>query len=133
MSSSSLTSTQKYAAGALFGLALHQAQIQQTRQLGIPSDDDIPDRVSSGSSSDSVSEDPELWINEFSDLLRPIFRFHITFFLVNFNFNFNFFFFRVYSKPKENGTITFRANAILFYEILVVIFFHLWGIVVGCS
>lgn len=93
MSSSSLTSTQKYAAGALFGLALHQAQIQQTRQLGIPSDDDIPDRVSSGSSSDSVSEDPELWINEFSDLLRPIFRFHITFFLVNFNFNFNFKFF----------------------------------------
>lgn len=100
MSSSSLTSTQKYAAGALFGLALHQAQIQQTRQLGIPSDDDIPDRVSSGSSSDSVSEDPELWINEFSDLLRPIFRFHITFFLVNFNFIIFFSFEYILSEKK---------------------------------
>lgn len=89
MSSSSLTSTQRYAAGALFGLALHQAQIQQTRQLGFPSDDvGVPERVSSGSSSDSVSEDPELWINEFSDLLRPIFRFHTNIFLVNCNFFF---------------------------------------------
>lgn len=115
MSSSSLTSTQKYAAGALFGLALHQAQIQQTRQLGIPSDDDIPDRVSSGSSSDSVSEDPELWINEFSDLLRPIFRFHITFFLVNFNFNFNFFFLSsiFLAKRKWYNYISCKCHSVI--------------------
>ncbi|XP_076916491.1 transmembrane and coiled-coil domain-containing protein STS1-like [Bidens hawaiensis] len=75
---SKLTPTQRYAAAALFGLALNQAQIHQTLLLGSSSSSDEPteDRVSSGSSSsDSVSEDPLLWVNESSGLLRPIFRF----------------------------------------------------------
>ncbi|RAL46534.1 hypothetical protein DM860_004813 [Cuscuta australis] len=79
-SSSILTPTQKYAAGALFGLALHQAQIHQTRPLGLPSDEDgglTGDRIStgSGSSSDSVSEDSQLWVHHSSALLRPVFQF----------------------------------------------------------
>ncbi|KAK1410462.1 hypothetical protein QVD17_36999 [Tagetes erecta] len=71
---SKLTQTQRYAAAALFGLALNQAQIHQTLLLG-SYDEQTEDRVSSGSSSDSVSEDPLLWVNESSGLLRPIFRF----------------------------------------------------------
>ncbi|KAJ8549176.1 hypothetical protein K7X08_032883 [Anisodus acutangulus] len=74
MSSSMLTPTHRYAAGALFGLALHQAQIHQTCPLGFP--DALPEeRSSSGSSSDSVSDDPQLWVHESSNLLRPIFKF----------------------------------------------------------
>ncbi|KAL4362892.1 hypothetical protein GQ457_04G020770 [Hibiscus cannabinus] len=73
-----LTATQRYAAGALFAIALNQAQIHQTRLLGLRSKDDHPfygNRRSSSSSNDSVSEDPDLWVNENSGLLRPIFRF----------------------------------------------------------
>ncbi|XP_015063947.1 transmembrane and coiled-coil domain-containing protein 4-like [Solanum pennellii] len=73
MSSSTLTPMQRYAAGALFGLALHQAHIHQTCPLGFPSDEE--DRISNGSSNDSVSEDPQLWVHESSGLLRPIFKF----------------------------------------------------------
>ncbi|KAJ0703524.1 putative alpha/Beta hydrolase [Helianthus annuus] len=72
---SKLTHTQRYAAAALFGLALNQAQIHQTLLLGSSYDQPTEDRVSSSSSSDSVSEDPLLWVNESSGLLRPIFRF----------------------------------------------------------
>ncbi|GLU19809.1 hypothetical protein SLE2022_360360 [Rubroshorea leprosula] len=75
---SNLTSTQRYAAGALFAIALHQAQINQTRPLGLAAEDDSStgDRISSSSSSsDSVSEDPDLWVHENSALLRPVFRF----------------------------------------------------------
>ncbi|KAK6150560.1 hypothetical protein DH2020_015492 [Rehmannia glutinosa] len=79
-STSMLTATQKYAAGALFALALHQAQIHQTTPLGFPShkdDDDDPseERVSSSSSSDAVSDDPHLWVHPSSGLLRPVFKF----------------------------------------------------------
>ncbi|KAK6125726.1 hypothetical protein DH2020_040530 [Rehmannia glutinosa] len=79
-STSMLTATQKYAAGALFALALHQAQIHQTTPLGFPShqvDDDDPseERVSSSSSSDAISDDPHLWVHPSSDLLRPVFKF----------------------------------------------------------
>ncbi|KAK8687295.1 hypothetical protein V6N13_086120 [Hibiscus sabdariffa] len=73
-----LTATQRYAAGALFAIALNQAQIHQTRVLELLPKDDDPsygDRTSSSSSSDSVSEDPDLWVNENSGLLRPVFRF----------------------------------------------------------
>ncbi|GMI76959.1 hypothetical protein like AT4G36210 [Hibiscus trionum] len=73
-----LTATQRYAAGALFAISLNQAQIHQTHLLGLPPKDDDPsysDRTSSSSSSDSVSEDPDLWVNENSGLLRPLFRF----------------------------------------------------------
>ncbi|XP_055805055.1 uncharacterized protein LOC129873892 [Solanum dulcamara] len=73
MSSSTLTPMQTYAAGALFGLALHQAHIHQTCPLGFPSDEE--DRISNCSSNDSVSDDPQLWVHESSDLLRPIFKF----------------------------------------------------------
>lgn len=75
MSPSILTPTHKYAAGALFGLSLHQAQIHQTCPLGFPPDDSLSEeRSSNGSSSDSVSDDPHLWVHESSALLRPIFK-----------------------------------------------------------
>ena len=72
-----LMPAQRYAAGALIAIAVHQAQIHQTRPLGFPTSDDDPsveERTSSSSSSDSVSEDPELWVHENSGLLRPVFR-----------------------------------------------------------
>lgn len=72
---STLTQTQRYAAGALFGLALNQTQIHQTYPLGSSCDEVTEDRISNASSTDSVSEDPQLWVNESSGLLRPILRF----------------------------------------------------------
>ncbi|CAH1437202.1 unnamed protein product [Lactuca virosa] len=72
---STLTQTQRYAAGALFGLALNQTQIHQTFPLGSSSDELTEERGSNASSTDSVSEDPQLWVNESCGLLRPIFRF----------------------------------------------------------
>ncbi|XP_057806898.1 uncharacterized protein LOC131021664 isoform X2 [Salvia miltiorrhiza] len=78
-SKSMLTPPQKYAAAALFAMALNQAQIHQTQPLGFPAaaEDGAPseERVSSGSSSDSVSEDPQLWAHQSSGLLRPVFKF----------------------------------------------------------
>uniref|UniRef100_A0A1J3DFW1 Transmembrane and coiled-coil domain-containing protein 4 n=1 Tax=Noccaea caerulescens TaxID=107243 RepID=A0A1J3DFW1_NOCCA len=72
---SNLTPTQRYAAGALFAIALNQAQINQTQPLGIPSaEDDGEERESNCSSGDSVSDDPGLWVHEKSGLLRPVFR-----------------------------------------------------------
>ncbi|KAK7820222.1 transmembrane and coiled-coil domain-containing protein 4 [Quercus suber] len=71
-----LTPTQSYAAGALFGLALHQAQIHQTNPLGLvdPTDDRTETSDSSSSSNDAVSEDPGLWVHQNSGLLRPFLR-----------------------------------------------------------
>ncbi|XP_010526790.1 PREDICTED: transmembrane and coiled-coil domain-containing protein 4 isoform X2 [Tarenaya hassleriana] len=80
-----LTPTQRYAAGALFAIAVNQAQIPQTQPLGSPVADEDDEggggesrrsgeRSSSGSSNDSVSEDPGLWVHECSGLLRPVFR-----------------------------------------------------------
>ncbi|RZC66542.1 hypothetical protein C5167_010237 [Papaver somniferum] len=78
MAISALLPTHRYAAAALLSLALHQAQIHQTRPLGSSKDDDDDgqneERVSSSSSTDSVSEDPLLWIHENFGLLRPVFR-----------------------------------------------------------
>lgn len=78
-SSSTLTQTQRYAAAALFGLALNQAQIHQTLLLGSAYDEETSDRASNASSSnssaDSVADDPLLWVNESTGLLRPVFRF----------------------------------------------------------
>lgn len=75
MAPSILTPTQRYAAGALFSLALHQAQTNQTQPPVTNEQQDSDDRTSSGSSSsDSVSDDPQLWVHDSSDLLRPIFR-----------------------------------------------------------
>lgn len=77
VTTSLLSSTQRYAAGALFAFALHQAQVHQTRLLGSFSGNEeiAGDRTSSTSSSDSVADDPDLWINDNSGLLRHIFRF----------------------------------------------------------
>ncbi|CAJ1942419.1 unnamed protein product [Sphenostylis stenocarpa] len=72
-----LSPTQRYAAGALFGLALHEAQLNQTNPLPLPvlEDSHCEGRISSSSSSDSVSEDPDLWVHHSSGLLRPVFKF----------------------------------------------------------
>ncbi|KAK7376059.1 hypothetical protein VNO78_34909 [Psophocarpus tetragonolobus] len=73
-----LSPTQRYAAAALFGLALHEAHLNQTNPLPLPiSEDALPEdqRTSTSSSSDSVSEDPDLWVHSNSGLLRPVFKF----------------------------------------------------------
>ncbi|KAL0885790.1 hypothetical protein Bca101_009773 [Brassica carinata] len=77
-----LTSDDFLSAGALFAIALNQAQINQTQPLGIPAalnDEDEEcdrpeERRSNCSSGDSVSDDPNLWVHETSGLLRPVFR-----------------------------------------------------------
>ncbi|KAK7367334.1 hypothetical protein VNO80_09343 [Phaseolus coccineus] len=69
-----LTPTQRYAAGALFGLALNQAQIHQTHPLGL-STDDFPSDSERTSSKLAVSEDPNLWVHEHHALLRPVFKY----------------------------------------------------------
>ncbi|BBH07997.1 Protein of unknown function D, partial [Prunus dulcis] len=68
---------QRYAAGALFAFALHQAQIHQTHPLRLSSgeEESTEERTSSVSSADSVSDGPELWVHENSGLLPPVFRF----------------------------------------------------------
>nr|XP_029123090.1 transmembrane and coiled-coil domain-containing protein 4 isoform X3 [Elaeis guineensis] len=82
MAFSTLSPTQRYAAGALLALALRQAQIHQTQPL----DDDDPDagsrdRCSSASASSSTSSSEgdgdscHLWTHESRGLLRPVFRF----------------------------------------------------------
>ncbi|KAK7360150.1 hypothetical protein VNO77_02129 [Canavalia gladiata] len=72
-----LSPMQRYAAGALFCLALHEAQINQTHPLPLPFSEDSlsEERTSSCCSSDSVSEDPDLWVHHNSGLLRPVFKF----------------------------------------------------------
>ncbi|CAJ2635704.1 transmembrane and coiled-coil domain-containing protein 4-like [Trifolium pratense] len=75
-----LSPTQRYAAAALFGLSLHESQLNQTRILPLPASVDSisnTNRISSSSSSssDSVSDDPDLWVHQHSGLLRPVFKF----------------------------------------------------------
>uniref|UniRef100_A0A7N0R899 Transmembrane and coiled-coil domain-containing protein 4 n=1 Tax=Kalanchoe fedtschenkoi TaxID=63787 RepID=A0A7N0R899_KALFE len=75
--SSLLNSTQKYAAAALFSLALHQSQIHQTRPwnaLKSLEDEDVGEGASVGKE-DSVSENPNLWIHDSSNLLNPVLKF----------------------------------------------------------
>lgn len=67
-----LTATQRYAAGALFGLALNQAQHHQTHPLGLLTDD-FPSEDSSPAL--AVSEDPNLWVHHRSGLLHPVFKY----------------------------------------------------------
>lgn len=83
---SNLTPSQRYAATALFAIALNQAQISQTKPLGIPATDHGGDNGESenlqtgetiGSSSrggDHISVDTDLWVHEDSGLLRPVLR-----------------------------------------------------------
>uniref|UniRef100_A0A5B6YUZ9 Putative transmembrane and coiled-coil domain-containing protein 4-like n=1 Tax=Davidia involucrata TaxID=16924 RepID=A0A5B6YUZ9_DAVIN len=77
METSILPPTQKYAASALYALALHQSQIHQTKSSTsvVPLDEEpVGDGMSVGGST-SVSEESQLWINENSGLLCPVFRF----------------------------------------------------------
>ncbi|KAF8780254.1 hypothetical protein HU200_001924 [Digitaria exilis] len=68
-----LTPTQRYAAGALLALALRQAQIHQSVPLGAASpDDEEPTTTASGSDAASGTD---LWTHESRGLLRPVFRF----------------------------------------------------------
>ncbi|OEL16108.1 Transmembrane and coiled-coil domain-containing protein 4 [Dichanthelium oligosanthes] len=79
-----LTPTQRYAAGALLALALRQAQIHQSVPLGGGSPDD-EERASSASGGSSASastatssgsgSDADLWTHDSRGLLRPVFRF----------------------------------------------------------
>ncbi|XP_057529288.1 uncharacterized protein LOC130807907 isoform X1 [Amaranthus tricolor] len=77
MASSLLSPTQRYAAGTLYAIAVHQAQIHQSIPLGLHFDEYDHQRISNGSNSsnDSVAEDPHLWVHPNSGLLRPIFQF----------------------------------------------------------
>uniref|UniRef100_A0A0E0K7T0 Uncharacterized protein n=1 Tax=Oryza punctata TaxID=4537 RepID=A0A0E0K7T0_ORYPU len=77
-----LTPTQRYAAGALLALALRQAQIHQSVLLGAHDDDDEEQgrtSTSSGGGSSSSSSgggaDADLWTHDSHGLLRPVFRF----------------------------------------------------------
>ncbi|KAL5122605.1 putative membrane protein F35D11.3 [Glycine soja] len=76
-----LSPTQRYAAAALFGLALHEAHLNQTSPFPLPVSEDSlsvsEQRTSNSSSSgsDSVSDDPDLWVHSNSGLLRPVFKF----------------------------------------------------------
>ncbi|CAL8995621.1 unnamed protein product [Prunus brigantina] len=73
-----LTSTHKYAAGALFALALHQSQIHQARPSTPPLPSLEKETISEGASigkTVSVSNNSDLWIHENSGLIYPVFRF----------------------------------------------------------
>ncbi|EOA30052.1 hypothetical protein CARUB_v10013157mg [Capsella rubella] len=67
---SNMTPSQRYAASALFAIALNQAQISQTRPLEIPATTDH-DGEPISSDGDTISD---LWVHEVSGLLRPVFR-----------------------------------------------------------
>uniref|UniRef100_A0A803LKD5 Uncharacterized protein n=1 Tax=Chenopodium quinoa TaxID=63459 RepID=A0A803LKD5_CHEQI len=77
MEVSILDSTLKYAASALFALALNQSQLHQCRLTStLPSPDDEP--IGAGMSAAATSSDsdrPYLWIHEDSGLLLPVFKF----------------------------------------------------------
>ncbi|CAN6296836.1 unnamed protein product [Urochloa humidicola] len=84
-----LTATQRYAAGALLALALRQAQIHQSVPLGggiAPDDEERASSASGGSSATTTSgsgsgsgsdaaADTDLWTHDSRGLLRPVFRF----------------------------------------------------------
>jgi uncharacterized membrane protein YgcG len=83
-----LTPTQRYAAGALLALALRQAQIHQSVLLGAhhhhDDDDEEQGRTStssgggggssSSSSNSGAGADADLWTHDSHGLLRPVFR-----------------------------------------------------------
>ena len=102
-----LTPTQRYAAGALFGLALNQAQIHQTHPLGL-STDDFPSDSEKTSSKLAVSEDPNLWVHEHHALLRPVFKYLFS--------------------PKHNYTCLFLLHLLMpiFYFVLIPCIQLLW-------
>ncbi|GKU90043.1 hypothetical protein SLEP1_g4091 [Rubroshorea leprosula] len=76
MQASILSPTQKYAASALFALALHHSQIRQTQPwnpLRQTKEEPLGEGASLGKIV-SVSDNPQLWIHENSGLLLPVFR-----------------------------------------------------------
>lgn len=72
--SSILSPSKKYAAAALFAIALNQSQIHQTRTRNDPIPHD-KETISEGGEEVSVSDNPELWIHEKHGLLWPVFRY----------------------------------------------------------
>ncbi|XP_047339204.1 transmembrane and coiled-coil domain-containing protein 4-like [Impatiens glandulifera] len=62
-----LAPSKRYAAGGLFGLALHAAQLHQTHPLGSITDQQR------FNSCEWLPEDSDLWVHEKSGLLRPVF------------------------------------------------------------
>ncbi|XP_044959283.1 transmembrane and coiled-coil domain-containing protein 4-like [Hordeum vulgare subsp. vulgare] len=72
--SSTLSQTQRYAAGALLALALRQAQIHQRILLGSHGLDLGPDPETAVLSSDD-SDGRDLWTHDSRGLLRPVLRF----------------------------------------------------------
>ncbi|XVE94615.1 hypothetical protein REPUB_Repub02eG0024000 [Reevesia pubescens] len=76
METSILSATQKYAASALFALALHHSQAHQkqpTNPLLSLKEEPIGEGASTNKTI-SVSDNPQLWIHENSGLLLPVFR-----------------------------------------------------------
>lgn len=77
MEISILTPEHKFAAASLFALALHQSQLNQTRLLKnfVLFEDTVIDENASNDESVSVTDNPQLWIHEASDLLFPVCRY----------------------------------------------------------
>uniref|UniRef100_A0A0E0M9N7 DUF726 domain-containing protein n=1 Tax=Oryza punctata TaxID=4537 RepID=A0A0E0M9N7_ORYPU len=77
--SSTLSQTQRYAAGALLALALRQAQIHQSVLLGSHGLDDDPAASASTAAAGPSLADPvdarHLWTHDSHGLLRPVLRF----------------------------------------------------------
>lgn len=96
MEISVLTPSQRYAAAALFALAIHQSQLHQTQPLNslVTLDEEPIEEgvtVSEGKNA-SVSEDPHLWVHEKSGLLWPVFRYSFCcFFLLLYIYAFCYF------------------------------------------
>lgn len=73
MAASTLSQTQRYAAGALLALALRQAQIHQSVLLGSHGLDEEPDPGPAAASlADPDARD--LWTHDSRGLLRPVLR-----------------------------------------------------------
>lgn len=96
MEISVLTPSQRYAAAALFALAIHQSQLHQTQPLNslVALDEEPIEEgvtVSEGKNA-SASEDPHLWVHEKSGLLWPVFRYSFRcFFLLLYIYAFCYF------------------------------------------
>ncbi|XP_052169407.1 uncharacterized protein LOC127786121 [Oryza glaberrima] len=76
--SSTLSQTQRYAAGALLALALRQAQIHQSVLLGSHGLDDAPAASAAAAAVPSLADPVDarhLWTHDSHGLLRPVLRF----------------------------------------------------------
>jgi hypothetical protein len=72
--SSALSQTQRYAAGALLALALRQAQIHQTVLPGAHDLDDEPPYPDPSNAAATEPDVRDLWIHESRGLLLPVLR-----------------------------------------------------------